>query len=86
VVSRCANPSCSKLFRYFHEGKLFRLERAQPNGRAQALSGEWFWLCGQCASVVTLAVDGGKVIVRPSPRGPEPSLRAEGSLCLRQAS
>ena len=26
MVSKCANPECAATFRYFHNGKLFRLE------------------------------------------------------------
>ncbi len=30
MLSKCANPSCSTSFLYFHCGKLFRVERRAP--------------------------------------------------------
>jgi hypothetical protein len=28
MVSKCANPDCAAAFRYYHTGKLFRMETA----------------------------------------------------------
>lgn len=53
MLAKCANPSCSRLFRYLREGKLFWLEPTQPNGRSPNPHGEWFWLCEQCSRVMT---------------------------------
>lgn len=65
MLSKCANPSCSASFRYFHQGKLFRIE-TQPFKDDQA-SGvpasktssktEFFWLCDNCARAMTLEYD-----------------------------
>jgi len=75
MLSKCANPSCSASFRYFHEGKLFRVDRAagpagnvgsaKPSGRV-----EFFWLCSRCASHLTLLhnIDG-QVTVTPVDHG-----------------
>jgi hypothetical protein len=44
MVSKCANPNCAASFRYFHIGKLFRidtssgLERRRSMGQDEALS------------------------------------------------
>jgi len=65
VVGKCANPGCGTPFRYFREGKLFRfdlgaptaLNRAQPDGAGRRRV-EHFWLCGSCASMMTLVVEG----------------------------
>lgn len=65
MVSKCANPECEAPFRYFHQGKLFRLETATGHDRRRELgvdSGlkkplrriEFFWLCENCATKMTL--------------------------------
>lgn len=76
MVSKCANPACSASFRYLRSGKLFEFEVSDhsSNGRAATPMAaarkssrhvEYFWLCGQCASEMTLvkARDGGVVFV-----------------------
>jgi hypothetical protein len=68
MVSKCANPSCSKPFRYLHEGKLFRVEKpynhlpddggpmtADLTSAKPVRSVEFFWLCEKCAAVMTLS-------------------------------
>lgn len=71
MLSKCANPSCSASFRYFHEGKLFRIETsgstagnaelAKPAGRV-----EFFWLCARCAPEMTVRDDGrGHISITP---------------------
>jgi len=68
MVSKCANPECSASFRYFHEGKLFRVETSggQDRRRTMGRDGEvaktlrrleFFWLCENCASRMTLVHD-----------------------------
>jgi hypothetical protein len=67
MVSKCANPACSKPFRYLHEGKLFRVEKpydhlpddgepkfGDPSAARPVRSVEFFWLCEKCAAVMTL--------------------------------
>ena len=63
MLSKCANPSCSASFRYFHEGRLFRIEvpsrSAEDVQRARpAVHVEFFWLCGRCAPEMALEHDG----------------------------
>jgi hypothetical protein len=83
MLSKCANPSCLASFRYFHDGKLFRVETAvsgegesnvMPAGKILRRT-EFFWLCDRCASEMTVDYDAkGSVQVRPVARGfPEAS-------------
>lgn len=74
MLSKCANPSCSASFRYFHQGKLFRMETESPAHESDeattagriARRTEFFWLCDKCSSEVTLEYDAkGSVKVRP---------------------
>jgi hypothetical protein len=70
MVSKCANPECSSPFRYLRDGKLFRVDLEKLNGQAAAASDsdkiwhrvEHFWLCGRCASTMTLVEEKGKGI------------------------
>ena len=68
MVSKCANPNCAASFRYFHIGRLFRmetssgLERRRSMGQDEVLSRplrriEFYWLCENCASKMTLVWD-----------------------------
>lgn len=65
MVSKCANPNCSKLFRYLHEGKLFHIDMPcvaekssfSPDDEYQRKPprhAEFFWLCNECAEQMTL--------------------------------
>jgi hypothetical protein len=60
MLSKCANPPCSASFRYFRQGKLFRVETEAsgmvPTAKAPGRS-EFFWLCDDCASHLTLEYD-----------------------------
>jgi hypothetical protein len=80
MVSKCANPNCAASFRYFHIGKLFRmetssgLERRRSMGLDEVLSRplrriEFYWLCENCASKMTLVcAENGEVSVHPYAR------------------
>lgn len=68
MLSKCANPDCSAQFRYFHQGKLFRLETASGFERRRSLGEnespqkplrrvEFYWLCDNCADKMVLAYD-----------------------------
>ena len=71
MVSKCANPGCEAPFRYFHKGKLFRLDRLDKErgyDRRRAMGDEreakkpmrhveFYWLCDDCARNMTLAFD-----------------------------
>ncbi len=71
MVSKCANPSCSAVFRRMGEGRLFRIEfqaslpedaRFDP-ARQTGRRTEYFWLCSHCAAVMTIKVEHGEVVV-----------------------
>ena len=78
MVSKCANPDCVAIFRYFHIGKLFRLETSSGQERRRSMGQdelenrplrriEFYWLCGNCASQMTLVFDHeAGVSVRPN--------------------
>ena len=69
MVTKCANPSCSAVFRYLKGGRLFlfeappRLSASVPSTpetefhRSQVRSGEYFWLCEECAKNMTITSD-----------------------------
>jgi hypothetical protein len=59
MLSKCANPGCRALFRYLHQGKLFRLDASSEDSASHANNKalrrvEYFWLCDECAARVTL--------------------------------
>ena len=70
MVSHCANPACSTPLRYLRDGRLFQFEikslivpgfrelRDQSQASKQARQVSHFWLCGRCASTMTLRFDG----------------------------
>ena len=69
MVTKCANPSCGTFFRYLRGGKLFLLEMptivkgsVPPTAEAdycnRASQGEYFWLCEECAKIMTITSDG----------------------------
>jgi hypothetical protein len=69
MLSKCANPGCSASFHYLHQGKLFRWETTngtgnkgptfdtEPGEKKPGRRIEFFWLCTDCASEMTLAYD-----------------------------
>lgn len=65
MVTKCANPACGSSFRYLRGGKLFlvdlpRSSAGPGNGSAvthQGRTAEYFWLCDQCCSKLTVVVD-----------------------------
>jgi hypothetical protein len=75
MLSKCANPSCTASFLYFHQGRLFRMETEMPQNDPDdsvpaskfARRTEFFWLCDRCASEMTLEHDSkGSVLVKPA--------------------
>ena len=65
MMSKCANPSCSSVFRYLRSGKLFQVpagDSARSSARNAIASkrparDEFFWLCGECSKSLTIVVD-----------------------------
>jgi len=56
MLAKCSNPSCSARFRYLRNGKLFLLESdpALTTGKSNRV--EYFWLCRDCCSTMTLSL------------------------------
>jgi hypothetical protein len=59
MLSKCANPGCAAPFLYLHQGKLFRFDTAAEHPAAQSKDRtvghlEFFWLCAECATKLTL--------------------------------
>jgi hypothetical protein len=64
MLSKCANPGCAAPFLYLHQGKLFRFDTATEHPAAQSPASqskdrtvrhlEFFWLCAECATKLTL--------------------------------
>jgi hypothetical protein len=62
MLAKCANPDCSHRFLYLHEGKLFEIEiavesDAQLDERRPYRRVEFFWLCSQCSTGLTVVND-----------------------------
>ena len=93
MVGRCANPECGIPFRYYRDGKLFRFELSAPptalTVRPETAARrriEDFWLCGACASKMTLiSEDGVGVRTRPLRRTPAPLTVSIKEFSIRQA-
>jgi len=71
MLSKCANPSCSNVFHYFGEGKVFEI-RWEAFGAAHGSyvkkpkHTEHYWLCSSCAITLTVAMDAARnVLVIP---------------------
>lgn len=73
MLSKCANPACTRPFHYLRDGKLFQIDtslnRPQSVGPqlvaepGQPHRVEFFWLCAGCSSTMTLAFQRGKGVV-----------------------
>ena len=65
MLSKCANPTCSNLFRYLHEGRLYLINSVSHFDRWKRLSTsarksgppEYAWLCSVCASYMTIHIN-----------------------------
>ena len=95
MLHKCANPACLNSFRKLNEGKLFLVEanafggtageqlRSRPSRRI-----EHYWLCDQCAPVLTLSFERGRGIVavpitEPVRKPRVPSLQVVGEIPTR---
>jgi len=79
MLSKCSNPDCPTLFRYLHDGKLFRIEvdavneetgtfGIDPEAKKPVRRTEFFWLCRECSAEMTLDFEKG-VGVKTRPLG-----------------
>src|SRR6266581_7812808 len=69
MLSKCANPECSEILRYLHQGKIFCLA---PTPEVEAVTGDllpvWqerFWLCDKCSKKMTVVWGGTEVKLVP---------------------
>ncbi|HEX4786747.1 MAG TPA: hypothetical protein VH350_20575 [Candidatus Sulfotelmatobacter sp.] len=89
MLSKCANPECSAVLRYLHQGKLFYLA---PTPDVQIAMGmqcpllhERFWLCDRCSKEMNVVWIGSKVEVAPWPtKAPDPVPSAARKSALEQ--
>ena len=94
MLHKCANPTCLNPFRKLSEGRLFlvEMEITDPVGRVRARADgraphriEHFWLCKDCAAVLTLSFERGQgVVTVPLPEAAKKSALA--SLHLGRSS
>jgi len=78
VLHKCANPVCLNPFRKLSQGKLFLVEtEANDPSNPERLHArgkpprhiEHYWLCDQCASMLTLSFERGRgMITVPLPK------------------
>lgn len=93
MAGKCANPECGVAFQYFRDGRLFRFDLSDPSAPARiGAEGaahrrvEDFWLCGTCASKMTLVLeDGVGVRTRPLPHSVGSVKVSIDELKIRQA-
>jgi len=68
MLSKCANPACSTPFRYLRDGKLFEFDsqrepEAGNESTVMSRRSEFFWLCGECSTQLTVIRDSRKGVV-----------------------
>ena len=54
MLAKCINPSCSTPFCHLQDGRLFRLENDPALPISKYSRVEYFWLCRDCSSTMTL--------------------------------
>ena len=72
MLHKCANPECNRPFRYLRQGKLFQVETEYfeadrpglaPRRNRAVRRVEHYWLCDDCASVLTLISEKGRGMI-----------------------
>jgi hypothetical protein len=66
VLSQCLNPIGCQPFRYFRDGRLFKLEvpDSSPAPGPKRRLGR-FWLCNRCSTNLTVILEDGRVLIQP---------------------
>jgi hypothetical protein len=54
MIAKCCNPSRDAVFRYLYYGRVFVLANDPAVGIETSKRPEYFWLCQQCSSKMTL--------------------------------
>lgn len=63
MLSKCANPACTTIFRYLREGRLYvidpreALARHNPRCSSKSRQLECAWLCSSCSHYLTIQID-----------------------------
>jgi len=88
VLAKCANPECSEVFLYLHQGKIFHLSptpklEVETNFSNPALH-ERFWLCDRCAQRMKVVWAGTHVKLLPLPADSQPAARARRSEAMER--
>lgn len=61
MIAKCANPECSKSFRYLHEGRLFvRSPESNADSGHRDDRVAFAWLCRSCSATLTLRFEKGQ--------------------------
>src|SRR5713226_664661 len=72
MLAKCANPSCSILFKQLREGRLIRVDKSATVERhpgegckspGSARFTEYYWLCRPCSGTFNIAFDKGSGMV-----------------------
>ena len=64
MLSKCSHPTCSAVFRYLSDGRVFQLEIPEPGDHGTSRRREYFWLCGRCCTNFTVVIKDGRASVR----------------------
>ncbi len=54
MVAKCAGPTCTAMFRYLREGRVFVDDIQSPDGSAHL---RYAWLCNECSERMTVVFD-----------------------------
>jgi len=60
MISKCANPTCSRPFHYLRGGRLYCFELRPGNSTSARPASRvtvYFWICEQCCTALTLEFD-----------------------------
>ena len=79
MLNKCSNPSCRASFHTLEEGRLFRLEPDPAHRTSQQKWVEYYWLCSQCVSTMTLRLGDYEDVIAvelPSPLQGVPNILA----------
>ena len=89
MLHKCANPDCTNSFRRLSAGKLFLVEEKRRAVEDQHQRGTWgdrvpsriqyFWLCSECSSELTLSFNRMVGMIAVSPSKHTNPVRQEGA-------
>jgi len=80
MLAKCSNPRCTAAFRYLEGGRLFLLEEDAEHSVSKSGRLEYFWLCNDCSSTMTLRL--GRDDTVATVRVPEPCRDAASDVAV----